>query len=322
MDNNYSFIVIKSNNFDINKYKLITNNSSNKNDYLNKNIFLEDIKDYVTVINNINDLYDGLNKHLEMTSETIGNTFDLYSNEYILYQLCYKSTKNKQNNLSTYLSYNNTCFFDTCILLLNNINYTNYQTTLTSSKLDDIYELFVHKQLHYGIHIKNNIYEQIIFDNKLTILNSSIKIDTLITEINLFKFKFLIFSTLDATNNRDENKIGTKLCNKKINQDIIIVSLYSDNTYDDLSINMFNYIINNITDNNTEEEIIPEYDENKICKIKTKWRLLYNKQIKCNSCNKIITTKIINCEDCYRNNYCSENCKINHKLIHSKFCLN
>jgi hypothetical protein len=321
MNNNYSFIVIKSNNFDINKYILINNNSSNKNDYLNKNKFLEDIKDYVTVINNISNIYDELNNHLEMTSDTIGNTYDLYSNEYTLYQLCYKSTKNKQNNLSTYLSYNNTCFFDTCILLLNNINFTNYKTTIYNSTLNDIYELFIHKLLHYGIHIKNNIYEQIIFDNKLNIQNTSINIDKLLIEINIYKFKFLVYTTTNISDNI-ENKIGTKLCNKKIYQDIVIISLYADDIYDDLSINMFNYIINTISDNNIEEDITPEYDENKISKIKTKWRLIYNKKIICNSCNKIITTKILNCEECYRNNYCSENCKINHKQIHSKFCLN
>lgn len=317
----YYFINIKPNKLSLTE--LQETQSQDKFNYYDKNKFIELIEPYCELIKcskedileNMCNILTNANANANTQLDTISS----YCTDNKIYQLCHNINLNldNPNYLATKLKFGNKLLSDNVVLLVTEININNTSSELLEINYDDIYDLFIHINLHYGIsvYVTDKI-EQFIFDNKH-------QEEQLLCEVELYKFKFSVFSKNSSTSVKC-NKIATRLCNKQIYGDVNIISHYSVIYYDDLTLESFNKLINIITDDNmlSKKELEDEYDnENKFI-VKSKYRLLESRSKLVQNCICMKENDLKKCTRCYRIKYCSKECQINDWNRHKEFCLN
>lgn len=329
MTNQFTIVIIKPNNFDINSFSIDFNPLyTTKQQFFPQDKLYNLINDYVS-IDTVTDenMMDKIVQHINIENgengdtKTCGQTFDT------IYQLCCIDKQNGDiNKLASILTKDQEVIFGTAIFLSTRTPIDNYDIYNVSADINDIYQVIVDKLIHYGIQIDaNNNIKQIIFNNSLLIMDDRmINMHDLDDNIvPLFKYDLMIYNDKLL----DINLYGMMLTNKKINGTIYIISRTSENTFDDIDIETVKKMLTIVSYDNslTNEEQKVEKDQYERYVIKSKYRTLYNRfknhKSICGGCNKQESDNLLYCSNCCRTKYCSIECQKKDWKNHRKMCL-
>jgi hypothetical protein len=262
MENNFDIIVISPNKFNIKSiHEMIkipddktTIENSNKMSFIDTNKFLEAIKQYLIIITtNKDDLLEKLVENLNMNPKQLADTDTCISDKNNIIQITYITDYNTthgelDNFIASYLTEERHGISGNGIIVKTFHNGYNSPLICTSVDYMDVINMLVTTQYKDGVKLNiNNTLEPILYDNDLNIVNNIFEKQYSILGlnndiINLYGFDFKIYFDSNNTNDKELNKYGSHLLNRKVYGDMYCLGM-RDNNYENLNVTDLNDLL-------------------------------------------------------------------------------
>jgi len=316
-DTNFSFAIIKTNNFDPKNYN---------------------IEEYVT-IKTVKGTQDDINisliDSLEMDIKDVGNTETIIELDGKIYQMTFisehdkdKDSSNKKNNLAKFLTLADTEINGNAVLFLISVDYDNTEKKYTNSdiKIDDVKSILNMRLQHKFLYVEDNDnIKECVTDFELNEVTKLMQLmdNTHWYAKNFSVFKYDLFIYYKKINKQDKelykiNKKMTKIVGNKILGPVIVMCKVHEKKYGDITLEEFNKLIMLCEQTSSERDIT----QNEIDY--SKYKILSNRikklKVKCHYCEKILTDKINYCTGCYRIKYCGIECQKSEWHVHKEEC--
>lgn len=304
-------------------------------DSVDQHCFLEEVQ-HGTVVENIA-------KHIGMTAGKIrGDTNQCYQDYEYVYDICFVDPESNHmeaddsqiNYIASHICLRNTKLYGAAVIMRSRINDDRLCEAVDIS-IDDVKKLLRQRIIHQGLILKaDGKLCQLSFNHDpLEGISKDEIADYGCIEAPLLKFNLVAYFKVRNYDDRI-NKNATRLINRRVYGDVIIVSRCTEELYDDFTEELYRELdrvcwgrLSNrrMTDKDNEDKKISGLPviNNKYVQLRDRLSVTIDDRgcVYCCASKKPGMTRIV-CTGCYRVYYKSNECRVADWTEHKKECLN